>query len=128
MSEPFIYLSTFTVRAGHFNEALEAAREVARLVEAREPRMLVFQLFADEAGRQITSLQVHADAESMANHMSIAAKHIADSGSWLESVNYAVALGQPPAVMTQWYEEAGEPLAQFSRQLAGFTRAAVPVG
>ena len=37
MSQPFIYLSTYTVRPGHFDEALHAAREVARLVEAHEP-------------------------------------------------------------------------------------------
>ena len=128
MSEPFIYLSTYTVREGHLDEALERCREVARLVESREPRMLVFQFFADEESRQITCLQVHSEAESMANHMSVISDHLARSGSWLESVSYAVALGQPPAVMTQWFQEAGEELSQYRRQLAGFTRAAVPVG
>ena len=128
MSEPFIYLSTYVVRPGQFDEAQEAAREVARLVEAREPKMLVFQIFADEAGQQITTVQVHADAENMANHMSVISDHLARSGSWLESVTHAVALGRPPAVMTQWFQEAGEELSQYRRQLAGFTRAAVPVG
>lgn len=126
MYEPFVYLSTYTVRAGHLDEALEACREVARLVETREPGMLVFQFFADDLGRQITCLQVHAEAESMANHMSVISEHLAQSGSWLESFNNAMALGQPPAVMTQWYREAGEQLALFPRHVAGVIRVGSP--
>ena len=128
MSEPFIYLSTYTVREGHLDEALERCREVARLVESREPRMLVFQFFADEESRQITCLQVHSEAESMANHMSVISDHLAQAGSWLESYSNAMALGQPPAVMAQWYQEAGEPLAQFPRHVAGIVRVGSPVG
>ncbi|MBT2515778.1 hypothetical protein [Arthrobacter sp. ISL-30] len=128
MYEPFVYLSTYVVRAGHLDEALEACREVARLVESREPRMLVFQFFADEQGQQITCLQVHAEGESMANHMSVISEHLARSGSWLESFSNAMALGQPPSVVTQWYREAGEQLAQFPRHVAGVIRLGSPVG
>ena len=128
MSEPFIYLSTYTVRPGHLDEALNACREVAKLVESREPRMLVFQFFADESARQITCVQVHAEADSMATHLSVISDHLAQSGSWLESFSNAVAMGQPPAVLTQWYREAGEPLTQFPRHVAGITRVASPVG
>ena len=128
MSEPFIYLSTYVVRPGHFDEALERCREVARLVESREPRMLVFQFFADKASRQITCVQVHSEPESMTNHMSVISEHLAQSGSWLESYSNAIALGEPPAVMTRWYREAGEPLAQFPEHVAGVIRVGSPVG
>ncbi|PTT69058.1 hypothetical protein DBR22_04925 [Arthrobacter sp. HMWF013] len=128
MSEPFIYFSTYAVREGHLDEALDSCRDVARLVESREPRMLVFHFFADESGRQITCLQVHAESESMANHMSLISEHLARSGSWLESFSNAVALGEAPAVMTQWYQEAGEQLARFPRHVAGVTRVGAPVG
>jgi hypothetical protein len=128
MYEPFVYVSTYTVRDGHLDEALEACREVARLVESREPRMLVFQFFADEPGRQITCLQVHAEAESMANHMAVISEHLAQSGSWLESFSNAITLGQPPAALTQWYREAGEALDQFPRHVAGVLRVGSPVG
>jgi hypothetical protein len=128
MSQPFIYFSTYTVRAGHLDEALDACRDVARLVESREPRMLVFQFFANESGRQITCLQVHSDAESMVNHMSVISEHLAQSGSWLESFSTAVTLGEPPAALVQWYQEAGEQLAQFPRHVAGLTRVGSPVG
>jgi hypothetical protein len=128
MSEPFIYFSTYTVRVGHLDEALDACRDVARLVESREPRMLMFHFFADESSRQITCLQVHAEAESMVNHMSVISGHLARSGSWIESFGNAVALGEPPAVLTQWYQEAGEQLAQFPRHVAGLTRVGSPVG
>jgi len=128
MSVPFIYLSTYIVRAGHFDEALERCREVARLVEGREPRMLVFQFFADEPGRQITCLQVHSEADSMATHMAVISEHLAQSGSWLESFSNAMALGQPPAALRQWYLEAGEPLALFPQHVAGVMRVGSPVG
>ncbi|MFE4078808.1 hypothetical protein [Paenarthrobacter sp. YIM B13468] len=128
MSELFIYFSTYTVRAGHLDEAFEACREVVRLVESREPRMLIFHFFADESGRKITCLQVHAEAESMANHMSVISDHLAQSGSWLESYTNAITLGEPPAVLTQWYEEAGEQLEQFPRRIVGVTRVGSPVG
>lgn len=128
MYEPFVYLSTYTVRPGHLDEALEACREVAGLVESREPRMLVFQFFADEQGRQITVLQVHADAESMANHMALVSEHLARSGSWIESFSNTTVLGQPPTVLSQWYQEAGEDLTEFPRHVAGVLRAGSPVG
>lgn len=128
MYEPFVYLSTYTVRDGHLDEALEACREVARLVDRSEPRMLAFQFFADEPGRQIICLQVHADADSMANHMAVISEHLAQSGSWLESLGNTMALGQPPAVLARWYREAGEDLAQFPRHVAGVLRVGSPVG
>lgn len=128
MYEPFVYLSTYTVRAGHLDEALEACREVAGLVESREPRMLVFQFFADEPGRQITCLQVHAEAESMANHMAVISEHLARSGQWLESFGDSMVLGEPPTVLTQWYRETGEDLAQFPQHVAGVLRVGSPVG
>lgn len=128
MYEPFVYFSTYNVRPGHLEEALEASREVASLVESREPRMLVFQFFADEQGRQITCLQVHADAESMANHMAVISDHLTRSGSWLESYSNTIALGQPPEVVTQWYREAGEELAEFPQHIAGVLRVGSPVG
>ncbi|MBX7442240.1 MULTISPECIES: hypothetical protein [unclassified Arthrobacter] len=128
MYEPFVYLSTYTVRPGHLDEALEACREVAGLVESREPRMLVFQFFADEQGRQITVLQVHPDAESMANHMALVSEHLARSGSWIESFSNTTVLGQPPTVLSQWYQEAGEDLTEFPRHVAGVIRVASPVG
>lgn len=128
MYEPFVYLSTFTVRDGHLEEALRSCREVAGLVESREPRMLVFQFFADEQERQITVLQVHADAGSMANHMAVVSEHLARSGQWIESFSNTTVLGQPPAVLTQWYREAGEDLTEFPRHIAGVVRVASPVG
>jgi hypothetical protein len=90
--------------------------------------MLLFHFFADESSRQITCLQVHAEAESMPNHLSVISEHLAQSGSWLESFSNAVALGEPPAVLTRWYQEAGEQLAQFPRHVAGLTRVGSPVG
>lgn len=128
MYEPFVYISTFTVRAGHLDEALKSCREVASLVESREPKMLVFQFFADEQGRQITVLQVHADADSMANHMAVVSEHLARSGSWIESFGNTTVLGQPPAVLSQWYREAGEDLTEFPQHIAGVLRVGSPVG
>ena len=128
MYEPFFYLGTYTVRAGHLDEALASCREVASLVESREPKMLVFQFFTDDQGRQITVLQVHADAESMANHMGVVSEHLARSGSWIESFSNTTVLGKPPAVLSQWYQEAGEDLTAFPRHIAGVIRVGSPVG
>jgi hypothetical protein len=64
----------------------------------------------------------------MANHLSVISEHLAQSGSWLESFSTAVTLGEPPAALVQWYQEAGEQLAQFPRHVAGLTRVGSPVG
>lgn len=119
MYERFVYFSTYNVRPGHVDEALASCRAVASIVECSEPKMLVFQFFANEQGRQITVLQVHADAESMANHMAVVSDHLSRSGSWIESFGNTTVLGQPPAVLSQWYREAGEDLTELPQHVAG---------
>ncbi|WP_430298230.1 hypothetical protein [Sinomonas sp. B1-1] len=124
MSGPFIFISTYSVREGRFEDALAACRAVVELVQSREPNMLVFQFFADEAGQQITSVQVHSDSASMENHMGVISGHLAQSADWLYSTTDSAALGDAPASLRQWYQATGQPLARFPRHLAGVVRPA----
>ncbi|PVG81121.1 hypothetical protein DDE18_20145 [Nocardioides gansuensis] len=123
MSTPFIYTSTYRVRAGRFQDARNKLAEHAEFIEANEPRLVAFHIFADEEAGTVSVVQVHRDPESMEFHMKVASEHI------MSALNDY--LGE--AVSTHVYGGAGAPIVDTIRQydpdtnvvaehLAGFTR------
>lgn len=76
MSAPFIYTSTYEVRDGRFEDARKNLAEHGEFIEANEPRLVAFHVFADEDAGTISIVQVHRDPESMQFHMKLVAEHI----------------------------------------------------
>jgi hypothetical protein len=127
VSKPFIYFATYSIKPGKLALARQEARAIGDLVREREPRLIAFHLFLNEAAQQMTCVQVHPDSESMATHMAVIAQHLAASWDWLDTIHVEQALGTPPDVLTRYAEEYNEPLQVFGEQITGFTRAAEPV-
>jgi quinol monooxygenase YgiN len=76
MSKPFIFINTYAIRPGKEEEYKKAFQEVAQLVEAEEPQMLYFACHVSENGDEVTTVQVHADADNLIHHMKLAEEHI----------------------------------------------------
>ena len=80
MSEPFIFIGTHRVREGKFEEFQEYFSDFCQtVVEPNEPRLLSFHGYADVPADEVTVVQIHPDADSMAHHMSVITEHVARS-------------------------------------------------
>jgi quinol monooxygenase YgiN len=107
MSGPFVYIGTNTIKEGKVNECREMLSEIAQLVEAKEPRVIAFNFYLDEANRTVVSVQVHPDASSMDNHMQVISEHLTTAYDVLEET-----------VTEQLYGSGGERMVDEFRQWA----------
>lgn len=123
MSEPFVYIASYQVAPGKLDEARKRLREVAQLVEEREPQLGAFHFYLDDARGRIIGVQVHPDPDSMATHMAVIAEHLAAAWGWLELGSQDVTvLGTPPEVLTNYAREFGMAFDAYPTYVAGFTR------
>jgi quinol monooxygenase YgiN len=110
VSEPFIFINTYAIKSGKEEEYRKAFQEILELVEANEPKMLYFGTHISEDGSQVTTLQVHADADNMVFHMQLAEDHIhAAMQNLIDASDMSIRIyGQPTeAVMAGMRELAG---------------------
>src|SRR5262245_55748130 len=122
MSEPFIYIGTFTIKPDRVEGTRERARALAAMVEANEPQLIAFHLFIDEANGRGTVVQIHPDATSMEQHMKVVAEHLASAPDWMGAMLVQQSLGTPPPVLARYAREYSEPLDVFPTYAGGFTR------
>ncbi len=76
MSAPFIYVGTYEVSEGRFDEARQSLAEAVEFIETNEPRMISFNIYGDEDAGTMSIIQVHADSASMDFHMKLVAEHV----------------------------------------------------
>jgi quinol monooxygenase YgiN len=109
MAEPFIFINTYAIKPGKADAYREKFREVAELVEAKEPRMLYFAHHESEDGSQGATVQVHADPDNMAFHMELIGDHIRQAAEYLDSSSWSIRIyGSPSdAVLDQMRQLAG---------------------
>ncbi|MGZ6670556.1 MAG: antibiotic biosynthesis monooxygenase, partial [Solirubrobacteraceae bacterium] len=72
MSDPFIFITTHTVKDGRFEELERLTDEFLGFVQANEPGLLSIGAYLNDDGDRLTLVQVHRDAESMDFHLRIA--------------------------------------------------------
>ena len=96
------------------------------MVEANEPRLIAFNVYANEDGTEVTIVQVHPDADSMLFHMQVAREHISEAyQSVLDTTKRIDVYGTPnDAVLEMISQLAGSevPLSVKPNHLGGFTR------
>jgi hypothetical protein len=75
MSGPLIFIATNRLKDGA--DEIERARvpELVDFVEREEPRVLAFREYLNEAGDEVTVVQIHPDAESLEFHLGLIAEH-----------------------------------------------------
>src|SRR5712675_389573 len=74
MSSPFIFIATNRLKPGRLDQERARVPGLVEFIEANEPRLIAFNEYADEAGGEVTVVQVHPDAASMEAHMQIVAE------------------------------------------------------
>ena len=126
MAAPFIFIGTHTLKAGKFEDFKANCAALADVVEAEEPRMIAFNVYANEDGTEVSVVQVHPDAESMMRHMQVVRQHITEAyADSLEGTRSMLVFGPPNdevlGMMTQ-LAPPGVPVEVKPHHLAGFTR------
>ena len=127
MSGPFIWVASYTFKEGQFENYKAWAQGLVQHVEANEPRMVAFNLFVNEAGTEVTVVQVHPDASSMELHMQVVRQYIETAyGDFLDEPTVLLVCGEGDTARQTIREltPPGASLMEMPRHIGGFTRAA----
>jgi hypothetical protein len=125
---PFIFIATNRLKAGRLD--LERARVpgLVEFIEANEPRLIAFNEYLNEAGDEVTVVQVHPDAESMEAHLGIVRERAQEAyGQTLDATVRIQVFGQPTqAILDTLRRQAssGVEISVNGEHLGGFTRSA----
>ena len=126
MSGPFIYVGTNSIKEGKVEECRKMLKEIAKLVETHEPRVIAFNFFLDEESRTAVCVQVHPDAASMDTHMQVITEHLKTAYDVLDQTLSEQLYGTGGERMVKEFRQWA-PDATFTvipQHEAGFTRSA----
>ncbi len=70
--EPIIYIDHSEVREGKLQELKKAITELAKFVEANEPRIIAYNVYFTQDGNRMNVVHVHPDSTSLEFHMKVA--------------------------------------------------------
>jgi hypothetical protein len=128
MSQPFIFIGTYTIKNGRLEECKQRLGELVDLVETNEPRLIAFHIYLDERGSRISVVQVHPDSDSMEFHLKVVSEHLTGAFEYLETTESEQLYGAPSATLAEMlraYAEPGVPVTFMPVHEVGFTRASV---
>jgi hypothetical protein len=127
MDAPFIYVGNNRMKTGK----LEAYQQdfmpkLVEVVESNEPRLLAFNVFANEEGTEIAGVQIHPDADSMLSHMQVMREQITMAyDEYIEATTAIQVYGPPNDAVLEMIKMMSTPGVSVStkpRHLGGFTR------
>jgi quinol monooxygenase YgiN len=114
MPEPFIYVSTWKIKEGKLDDFKRFTGEFVEIIKAKEPQLIAFNVFLNEDGTEMTSIQVHTDAASMDFHLQVVNKVLGEEMlDWIERADFVEPkqfeiYGTPSAALL----EADRPLVE----------------
>src|SRR4051812_17664279 len=125
---PFIFIATNRLKAGQLDRERERVPDLVEFIEASEPRLIAFNEFVNEAGDEVTVVQVHPDAESMEAHMRIVRERAQQAyAETLEATVRIQVFGRPTnAILDALRQQAGNgvDISVNGEHLGGFIRSA----
>ena len=127
VTEPFIFVNTYRVKDGKLEDYKRSAQRVVDLANAKEPDMVHFSFYVSEDGTEVTTVQVHRNAQNMAYHMELIAPHLEEAYEYLDMSDMTIEIyGTPPDAMVTQMKQLAAPGATVTARspLAGFTRIA----
>jgi hypothetical protein len=126
MGEPLIFVFNLALQEGKFDDYKSYADELVEFVETKEPRLIAFEVYADDEGRQVTNIFIHPDAESEDFHMQVAAEKVNEGSQFVDFTRMTIDVyGRPSDAVLQELNkmaDSGVPVRVNSRHLGGFLR------
>jgi hypothetical protein len=130
MAGPFVFISQSRVKEGKLDDFKRSLREMAEFVEVNEPRVVAFEAYLSDDEKEVTGLQIHPDADSMALHMQVAFEKIMEFDQYLETQSVEVygvpneaVLGMMKQIGDQFGGESAMSIRVRTQPVGGFTRA-----
>jgi uncharacterized protein (DUF2126 family) len=128
MSAPFIFIATNRLEPGALAAERERVPGLVDFIADNEPRLIAFNEYANDAGDEVTVVQVHPDAASMEAHLEIVAERAREAyAATVEATVRIQVFGQPnEAILQTLRQQAGEgvEVTVNAEHIGGFTRAA----
>ena len=72
MSSPILVVDSSDIREGKLEEVKAGVEDLVAFVEANEAEPLAYDIYFDEAGAQMTVVQIHPDSASLERHLAVA--------------------------------------------------------
>ena len=125
---PFIFIATNRLKAGRLDRERKRVPGLVEFIEANEPRLIAFNEYVNEAGDEVTVVQVHPDPQSMVAHLEIVGEHAQDA--YAETLDATVRIqvfGEPTQAILDTLRQqvgAGAEISVNGEHLGGFTRSA----
>ena len=118
---PHDFIGSYRIPEGAFETFATGIREMSAFVDTEVPGLRLFHTYANEARTEGTTVYVHPDGASLAQHLDAAANRI-DQGSQMVQVERIQLLGSvPPMVVERLSEDRSYELV-LQEHLVGFTR------
>ena len=128
MQGSLISIATNRLKPGQLGSERARVPGLVEFVETTEPRLIAFNEYVNEAGDEVSVVQVHPDAASMEAHIALVAERA--RASYAETLDATIRIqvfGQPSEEMlASLRQQAGEgvEIALHTEHLGGFTRGA----
>jgi hypothetical protein len=123
-----VYVDTSDVREGALEGLKAGMKELADFVEAKEPRLLAYNVYFSDDGARMTVVHVHPDSASLEYHMEVAGPVFRQLAE-LVTLSSIHIYGEPSEkLLEQAHEKAlllGRDDVTVDALHAGFTRFAV---
>jgi hypothetical protein len=129
VSEPLIFVFNVALQEGKMDDYRAYADELIEFVEKNEPRLISFEVYANDEGTQATNVFVHPDAESEDFHMQVAADKINEGNQFVDFARMTIDVyGKPSGAVLQQLRQmadSGVPVRVNSLHLGGFMRQSI---
>jgi len=126
MPAPLIFVFTYPIRDGKLKEFETFNREFAGFVEAKEPRLIGYEVYLNEDGTQASSVLIHPDADSEDFHMQVAGEKLQQGYALMDTTKLTIDVyGSPSDVVLEQMRkmaESGITVRLKLNHLGGFTR------
>ena len=125
MSQPFVYVGTWTIKPGKLEEAKKWLAEHADFIETNEPRMIAFHVYLDDEGSKASVVQVHPDSASMEFHMQLISEHLGGAFEVIDTIlseQYYGPMSDPLSETLSKWETPEVTVTKMPVFEAGFTR------
>ena len=121
MPGPVIFIGSYRIPEGAFETFASGILDMSAFVEAEVPGVRLFHTYVNPARTEGTTVYLHPDGASLAQHMGAAANRI-DRGSQMVHVNRIQLLGPTPALVLERLAEDRSYELVVQEHLVGFTR------
>ncbi|MFF8381515.1 hypothetical protein ACF07V_35995 [Streptomyces sp. NPDC015661] len=125
MTEPLFYIDRSSILEGRIEEARDGMRDLAAFVAEREPQLLAYHFYLDEAESTMSVVAVHPDSASMELHLEVGGPKFRAFGALIRMRSIDVYGRPSPAVVDRLREKAeylGGASVTFHTLQAGFSR------